>query len=131
MFGNTQMMGMDLGFPDVCLTPAGPAVVPIPYPNIALGPMGVPAAYNILFMCAPAHNLATTVVMTNGDNAGLATGVASGTVMGPSRHLTAAFTVLVDGMPATRLTSMALQNSTNCPGVRLVPSQVKVLLLAP
>jgi hypothetical protein len=131
MFGNTQMMGMDLGFPDVCLTPAGPAVVPIPYPNIALGPMGVPAAYNILFMCAPAHNLATTVVMTNGDNAGIATGVASGSVMGPSRHLTAAFTVLVDGMPATRLTSMSLQNSTNCPGVRLVPSQVKVLLLAP
>ena len=131
MFGNTQMMGMDLGFPDVCLTPAGPAVVPIPYPNIALGPMGVPAAYTILFMCAPAHNLATTVVMTNGDNAGIATGVASGSVMGPSRHLTAAFTVLVDGMPATRLTSMSLQNSTNCPGVRLVPSQVKVLLLAP
>jgi hypothetical protein len=131
MFANTQMMGMDLGFPDVCLTPAGPAVVPIPYPNIAMGPMGVPAAYNVLFMCAPAHNMSTTVVMTNGDNAGIATGVASGSVMGPSRHLTAAFTVLVGGMPATRLTSMSLQNSTNCPGVRLVPSQVKVLLLAP
>ena len=32
--------------------------------------------------------------MTNGDNAGLATGVASGTVMGPARTVTAAFTVL-------------------------------------
>ena len=69
--------------------------------------------------------------MTNGDNAGVAMGVASGTVMGPARHLTGAFTVLVGGMPATRMTSVALQNSTNCPGVRLVPSQVKVLLLAP
>jgi hypothetical protein len=51
--------------------------------------------------------------------------------MGPSRHVTAAFTVLVLGMPATRLTSIAIQNSTNCPGVRIVPSQVKVVLLAP
>jgi hypothetical protein len=51
--------------------------------------------------------------------------------MGPSRHLTAAFTGLVGGMPVTRMTSVALQNSTNCPGVRVVPSQVKVLVLAP
>lgn len=129
MFANTQMMGLDLGFPDVCLTP--PVPLPIPYPNLALGPMGVPAVYNVLFMCAPAHNLATTIVMTNGDNTGVALGVASGTVMGPSRHLTAAFTVLVGGMPATRLTSVALQNSTNCPGIRLVPSQIKVLILSP
>ena len=129
MFANTQMMGLDLGFPDVCLTP--PVPLPIPYPNLALGPMGMPAVYNVLFMCAPAHNMSTTVVMTNGDNTGIALGVASGTVMGPSRHLTAAFTVLVGGMPATRLTSVALQNSTNCPGIRLVPSQIKVLLLAP
>ena len=131
MFANTQMMGMDMGFPDVCLTPVGPAAAPIPYPNIAMGPMGVPAAYNVLFMSTPAHNLSTMIPMTNGDNAGVAMGVASGTVMGPARHLTGAFTVLVGGLPATRMTSMSLQNSTNCPGVRLVPSQVKVLLLAP
>ncbi|MDY7224858.1 DUF4150 domain-containing protein [Hyalangium rubrum] len=130
MFANTQMMGMDMGFPDVCLTPI-PAPTPIPYPNIAMGPMGVPAAYHILFMCTPAHNLGTMVPLTNGDNAGVAMGVASGTVMGPARHLTGAFTVLVGGMPATRLTSVALQNSTNCPGMRIVPSQTKVLILAP
>jgi hypothetical protein len=130
MFANTQMMGTDVGFPDVCLTPT-PAPVPVPYPNVAMGPMAVPAAYNILFMCAPAHNMATSVPLSNGDNVGVNMGVASGMVMGPSRHLTAAFTVLIDGAPATRLTSSTLQNSTNCPGVRVVPSQVKVLLLAP
>jgi hypothetical protein len=130
MFANTQMMGMDIGFPDVCLTPT-PIPVPIPYPNIAAGPMGVPAAYNVLFMAAPAHNMATTIPLTNGDNAGVAMGVASGLVMGPSRHLTASFTCLVDGVPATKMSSMSLQNSTNCPGCRVVPSQVKVLLLAP
>lgn len=133
MFGNSQMGGMDIGFPDVCLTPAppSPTPIPVPYPNIAVGTMAVSAAYKTLFMCTPAHNMSTTVPMTNGDNPGVLLGVASGTVMGPSRHLTAAFTVLVGGMPATRMTSMALQNSTNCPGVRLVPSQTKVLILAP
>jgi hypothetical protein len=121
MFANSQMMGMDTGFPDVCLTPTPAGPVPIPYPNITAGPMGVP----------PAHNMGTVIPMTNGDNAGVATGVASGIVMGPSRHLTASFTTLVGCLPATRLTSASLQNSTNCPGVRVVPSQVKVTILAP
>lgn len=131
MFANTQMMGMDTGFPDVCLTPTPAGPVPMPYPNMAMGPMGVPAAYKVLFMAAPAHSMGTTVPLTNGDNAGVAMGVASGMVMGPSRHLTASFTTLVGGMPATRLSSMSLQNSTNCPGCRVVPSQTKVLIMAP
>jgi hypothetical protein len=131
MFANTQMMGMDMGFPDVCLTPAVPAPIPIPYPNIAMGPTAIPNVVNIFIMAMPVHNLGTSTPLTNGDNAGLATGVASGTVMGPSRHLTGAFTVLYCGMPATRLTSMSLQNSTNAPGCRLVPSQPVVLILSP
>jgi hypothetical protein len=130
MFANSQMMGIDIGFPDVCLTPM-PVPTPIPYPNIAAGPMGVPPAVGVFFMGTPAHNMATTIPLTNGDNPGVALGVASGLVMGPARHLTAAFTVLVRGMPATRLTSVALQNLTNCPGMRIVPSQVKVMLLSP
>lgn len=133
MFANTQMGGVDTGFPDVCLTPAppAPAPVPLPYPNIALGPCGAPPYPKVLFMCAPAHNMGTTPTISNGDNAGVATGVASGTVMGPTRHVTAAFTVIVGGMPATRMTSVGIQNSTNCPGCRVAPSQVKVILLAP
>jgi hypothetical protein len=132
MFANSQMMGVDFAFPDVCLTPAPPAPpVPLPYPNFAAGPMGSPPATKILFMCAPAHNMGTVIRRTDGDNLGVSTGVASGTVMGSSRHLTAAFTVLLLGKPATRLTSVSLQNSTNIPGARIAPSQTKVLLLAP
>lgn len=130
MFANTQMMGMDLGFPDVCLTPT-PVPVPIPYPNIALGPMAIPNVPMMMVNCMPIHNLGTVVPMSNGDNAGVNLGVASGTVMGPRRHLTGAFTVLVYGMPATRLTSMGISNSTNVPTVRIVPSQPTVLILAP
>ncbi|KYF77205.1 type VI secretion protein [Sorangium cellulosum] len=133
MFVNTQMGGVNTGFPDVCLTPAppAPAPVPVPYPNIATGVMGTPAVYNVLTSCAPTHNLGTVIPLSNGDNAGVATGVASGTVMGPCRHVTGSFTVLVGGMPLTKLTSMSIQNSTNCPGMRVAPSQVTVLSLGP
>jgi hypothetical protein len=93
--------------------------------------MAVPAVYNVLMGGAPAHNMSTLVPLTNGDNAGLAGGVASGTEMGPSRCLTGAFTVLVGGMPVTRLSSVTLQNSTNCPGAAIAPSQTKVLVLSP
>ena len=131
MFANTQMGGVDTGFPDVCLTPSPAGPVPIPYPNITAGPTATPNCFNVLFCCAPAHNLGTQIPMTNGDNAGVATGVASGIVMGPSKHLVGSFTTLVGGMPASRMTSVSLQNSTNCPGARLVPSQPTVIILAP
>lgn len=131
MFANSQMMGVDTGFPDVCLTPSPAGPVPIPYPNIAAGPTAIPNVVTVLFFNAPAHNLATQIPQTNGDNAGVATGVASGMVMGPSKHMIGSFTTLVGGMPASRLTSMTIQNSTNCPGARLVPSQPMVIILAP
>ncbi len=135
MFANTQMMGTDLAFPDVCLTPAppSPSPVPVPYPNIAMGPTANPgtACLKIFINMMPVHTLKTITPLTQGDNPGVATGVASGTVMGPSRHLTGAFTVLMEGMPATRLTSVTIQNSTNAPGMRIAPSQTTVLLLAP
>jgi len=75
--------------------------------------------------------MSTKPPMTNGDNAGLATGVASGTVMGTARTVTAAFTVLVGGMPLARLTSIMIQNGTNAPGAKIVPSVTNVLVLAP
>ena len=133
MFANSQMMGTDMGFPDVCLTPAppSPAPIPIPYPNIGMGPMAIPNVPTILIMGMPVHNLATTIPMSNGDNPGVMMGVASGMVMGPVRSTIGAFTLLYQGLPATRLTSITLQNGTNCPGVRVVPSQTLVVVLAP
>ena len=131
MFANSQMMGIDMGFPDVCKTPV-PAPVPIPYPAIGAGPMGVPAAYNILSMFTPTHNLMTTIPMTNGDNAGVALGLVSPTVMAPTSPVTGAFTVLFNGAPVTRMTSVNKGNLTNNPmlNVRAVPSQIKVIVLA-
>src|SRR4029079_13141320 len=97
--------------------------VPIPYPNFALGPIGIPPAPNVLFTCTPAHNLLTTIPITLGDQPGIALGVASGMVMGRAPRLTAMFPCLVDGIPAQRLTSIGLHNLTNMIGMRIVPSQ--------
>ena len=89
------------------------------------------AVYNVLFSCAPTHNMGTTIPMTSGDNAGVMLGVASGMVMGKASPVTAAFTVLIGGKPVTRLTMSSIGNGTNCPtNVRLAPSQTKVLILA-
>ncbi|MGH7051067.1 MAG: PAAR-like domain-containing protein [Acetobacteraceae bacterium] len=59
---------MYIGFPDVWLTPAGPAVVPVPYPNVAMGPTAIPKQMTVFIMAMPAHNLGTTIPRTNGDN---------------------------------------------------------------
>lgn len=131
MFANTQMGGVNFAIPDVCLTPTPAGPVPIPYPNISNGPMGVPAAYKVFYGGTPAHNLSTCIPLSNGDNAGVAMGVASGMVMGPTRHVIAAFTCLAGGIPTTRLTSASIQNSTNAPGMAVAPAQVRVLVLAP
>lgn len=127
MFANCQLMGLDLAFPDICKTP--PTLIPIPYPNFALGPTAIPNAWNILLLGMPAHNLLTTIPFTNGDNPGLALGLISPSVMGPSRHITCVPNVLFKCIPATRLTSLSVQNRANALGARIVPSQPKVLLL--
>ncbi|MGH8810462.1 MAG: DUF4150 domain-containing protein [Advenella sp.] len=127
MLANTQMFGLDLAFPDVCLTP--PAI-PIPYPNIAMGMMAIPICFNILKCFAPAHNMMTFTPISLGDIPGVIGGVVSHTVMSLKRDLTGAFTVLLRGLPATRLTSITLQNTFNMVGIRAVPSQPKVFVLA-
>ena len=131
MFANCQMGGMSLGFPDVCKTPVLGVPIPIPYPNIATNPMGIMPVPNILFGGAPAQNLLTEVPLTQGDDVGVEGGVISQILMGPSMCLDGSFTVLVGGLPGTRLTSSTLQNEINAPGICLVPAQLTVLLLAP
>ncbi|HVY44443.1 MAG TPA: PAAR-like domain-containing protein, partial [Minicystis sp.] len=49
--------GMNIGFPDVCLTPSGPAVVPVPYPNIAMNAMAASFSPNVLLTMMPALNV--------------------------------------------------------------------------
>lgn len=133
MFQLTMSGGMQLGFPDVCLTPTPVGPVPIPYPNISTGATANPAstALTVLTDAMPSLNQRSMIMLSNGDNAGVNMGVASGMVMGPTEFILGSFTVLMEGAPAQRLTSVTGHNglSMNCPGVSLAPSQVTVLVL--
>jgi hypothetical protein len=42
-----------------------------------------------------------------------------------------AFTMLLMGLPATRMTTINIQNTLNSPGMTLVPAQIKVIILKP
>ncbi|SLM32884.1 conserved hypothetical protein [Desulfamplus magnetovallimortis] len=134
MFANCSMApGMDFGFPDVCMTPFFPAPIPIPYPNFAMKVTALPPTTSIkhLINFMPSHNMSTTIPLTIGDTPGVLLGVASGTVMGPARHIRCSTTVITGGTPATRMLDNTLHNSTNVPtGMTLVPGQFKVLYLS-
>jgi len=133
MFQSTSGGGMNMGFPDVCLTPTPVGPIPIPYPNISTGSVANPSttALTVLTDGMPSLNQMSMVTTSSGDNAGVNMGVASGMVMGPTEFILGSFTVFKEGTPAQRLTSMTGHNglSMNCPGVTLVPSQVTVLVL--
>ena len=132
MFANCQLGGLNLGAPDVCLTPAPPAPpVPVPYVNTSVPAAAANPYPKILIVGGPVHNLSTVTPVSSGDEAGTATGVASGSVMSKTSHVTGSFTCLMGGLPTTRMTSVSLQNGTNAPGTALAPSQPKVLVLAP
>jgi len=134
MFLITMAGGMNLGFPDVCNTPAAAgAPVPVPYPNISNPATALPstAVMNVLVENMPAVNQNTKIPISNGDEAGIQLGVVSGMIMGPTSFIVGSKKVMIGGAPAQKLTSTTGQNGTtmNCTGTNLVPSQVKVLLL--
>lgn len=129
MFSTTQIGAMGLGFPDVCLTPAGPAVVPIPYPNISQSMVHIPNNLKQFHGGGAVHNLLTPGTITSGDEAGASTGVASDTVIGPETYLLGSFKVFNGVAPGARMTSLTLQNTTNAAGGTAVPSPNRVCLL--
>ncbi|HKM14850.1 MAG TPA: DUF4150 domain-containing protein [Marinospirillum sp.] len=131
VFATTQMGGLNLGFPDVCITPVGPIPTPIPYPNIALPMTAIPSQFKVLTLAMPNHNMMTITPMSIGDNAGVLLNPASGMVMGSQRQLLGSFKTFIGGMPSNKMLGMSGQNgfTPGAPGVTLVPSQVKLMLL--
>ena len=132
MFGLTFGEGMNMGFPDVCLTPVV-VPVPIPYPNISQTATCADPLPGVLMECLPSMNLMSTCELSEGDEAGSLLGVVSHMISGPTMYIVGSTGVLIDGAPAQRLTSVTGQNAMevlpNTPGVTIVPSQETVLCL--
>lgn len=114
---------MNLGFPDVCGTPAGPAVVPIPYPNIAMNAQAVPFSPNVMVSYMNALNVGSMIPLTSGDEGG----VAHPMIKGPGKYTMGNPIVKVNFMPAINLCCPTTGNNMNNPlGAVLVPSITNV-----
>jgi carboxyl-terminal processing protease len=116
--------GMNMGFPDVCLTPSFPAPIPIPYPNMGMHAMAAPFCPTILNMMMPALNLGSIIPMTLGDQPG----VANPMFMQMGMFTMGSPKVMLQGMPAITMTSMTTGNNMNNPvGAVLVPGAPTIL----
>lgn len=133
MFMLTMGTGTDLCFPDVCKTPTPAGPIPIPYPNVAMSATSAPAAYNVLVDCMPSLNQMSEGLVSVGDQVGVAGGIVDSDIGGEAVYIVGCITILTEGVPAQRLTSVTGQNAMgvlpNGPGACLAPSQVTVLTL--
>ncbi len=129
MFGATSLLGMNFSFLNICNTPVGPAMVPIPYPNFHMTPMSLPAAYNVFSSCGPVLTMLGSGLVSMGAMPGIGLGVASGVIGAGQRYLLGCFTLLISGSPAVNMSKMTIQNSTNALGMNLIPSQFRSLYL--
>ena len=135
MFNNCYTIpGFNFAPIDVALTPipspVGPIPVPIPYPNFGLNPMALPmtTAMHVFQTFTPAHNVATSVPLSNGDNAGLLGGVTCAPLDMSFNFRTSCATSMTMGcLPVVRLVDMTLQNMWNSVGLTASPSQVQTL----
>jgi carboxyl-terminal processing protease len=115
---------LSFGFPDVCLTPVGPVIVPIPYPNFGAHAMAATFSPIVSVAMIPALNMGSVLAMTTGDEPG----VAHWTIKGPGTFDTGNPVVFVDMLPAICLTCLTDGNTANNePGTVVMPGAPNVL----
>lgn len=106
--GDTVISG-----PDVCLTPAGSSVVPIPYVNtarsadLADGSKSVKLAGNMAAIEGSCYKT------SSGDEAGSRKGVASGTINGKAEFINSSFDIKIEGKGVCRNSDPMTQNNRN------------------
>src|SRR6185437_7012540 len=113
-------VGMNMCFPDVCLTP--PMGVPIPYVNLAMNAMTVPFAIKTFFSFVPALNMGSISPLTLGDPSGCMS-----PFMGPGMVTVGNPTIFIEGLPGTNLLCPSSGNDMIAPlGAVMVPSVTNV-----
>jgi len=119
--------------PDFCLTPAAPSPISLPYPNMASTAMADPGSIveKVLIVAMSALNLASKILLSNGDEPGTAGGgVATHRIMGETRFTVGSTKVMIGGKPGVRLSCMTTQNNANTTGLVASPSQTVVMLMS-
>lgn len=117
-------VGMNMGFPDPCLTIVGVVPTPVPYPNMAMNALAAIFSPNIFLTMMPALNMSSLIPMTMGDEAGALNVIfkmMGGYSMGNPK-------IAINCLPGINLGCTTFGNMMNNPiGAALVPSITNVL----
>ncbi|RUO33734.1 DUF4150 domain-containing protein [Aliidiomarina soli] len=98
---------------DVCLTKVGPAVVPIPYANIAQSEDASATAGSVFIDGHPVCTAASIFAASAGDEAGSDGGVKSGITEGAAEFISSSADVFIEGEAAVRMGDMMISNDGN------------------
>ena len=129
----TKAGGQALAFPDVCKVPTPGGPVPTPFPNIAMlntASSGT-CSSKVKVENQPVVTISSEIPRTQGDEAGTAGGVSSGTNMDKAVIKAGVSKVKIEGDDAVNQLKATAHNgsSANAPGgTILAPGQTKVLL---
>lgn len=108
--------GMSVVFPDVCKTPIGNSVVPIPYPNIGKsadtvkGPKSVKTDGKMPMVKGSKYST------SSGDEAGVKKGIKSGKIKGECEFMMYSFDIKFEGKNVCRLGDPLFHNKKNIVG---------------
>ena len=107
--------GVSIAFPDVCITPAAPSPLPIPYPNIAQSSDTADGSESVKCDGNPVCLKSSSFSTSTGDEAGSNNGVASGKIKGKATFVNYSFDVKIEGQNVARALDMTLHNDKNTP----------------
>lgn len=108
--------GMCFAFPDVCNTPSGPGMIPVPYPNIAQLADATGTASTVTAGGKAVIVSSSEIPTSSGDEAGSGGGVSSGTFGGKCTFSSYSGTVLAEGKEVVRQLDRTSQNGGNAQG---------------
>jgi len=132
MFACTIAKGTASALPDVCKTPAGSAVAPVPYTNVAqlTAARGNTVARKVFFDGAKAVTVKSKLAQSRMNEPGSLGGVVSNKNMAAAAFKKGSSVLFIEGAAAVFMGSPTLQNGNpfNAVGSIVSPSQTKVMV---
>jgi len=114
---NSRSGAVAISAPDVCLTPAGSSLVPVPYTNVARSATLVDGSKTVKLNDGMAAIDGCCYCTSTGDQPGSGRGVASGTVGDQAEFINTSFDVRMEGRGVGRNRDPMTQNHRNTIGV--------------
>ncbi|NMC74698.1 MAG: DUF4150 domain-containing protein [Geobacteraceae bacterium] len=106
--------------PDICLTPMGATIVPVPYSNTAFSRDTVNGSRTVTVDGNQIMLKDSVFSRSTGDEPGIARGVTSGTTGSVARFVNYSFDVLVEGRNVCRRLDPMISNNGNTPPAPLM-----------